>query len=230
MSVFDDLRYALRGLARGKMTTAVIMFSLALGTGANATLYSVMDALLFRPPPGVADADRLVWAFTSQYTGASHGLTSYPDFLSMQQSRGAFATLAAFDDAAVASVRWGDAGQRLRVVSVSPAFFPALGMPLQAGSFGGLLAPEANGPSASSSPPPAIVSDALWTLMGRPGDVVGRELTVGETVHTIAGVAPAGFSGLQLGRACDLWIPMQAREHRVGARRSASLRDWQAAR
>ncbi len=76
----NDLRYALRSLARGKMTTAVIMFSLALGTGANATLYSVMDALLFRPPGGVAEAERLVWAFTSQYTGAAHGLTSVPRF------------------------------------------------------------------------------------------------------------------------------------------------------
>ena len=138
-TVFDDLRYALRSLARGKMTTAVIIVSLALGTGANATLYSVMDALLFRPPGGVAEAQRMVWAFTSQYTGASHGLTSYPDFLSMQQSRGAFATIAAFDDSAIESVRWGEAGQRVRVVSVSPEFFPVLGMQLQAGSFRRLI-------------------------------------------------------------------------------------------
>ena len=46
----------------------------------------------------------------------------------MQQGAGAFATLAAFDDSALESVRWGEAGQRLRVVSVSPEFFPALGM------------------------------------------------------------------------------------------------------
>lgn len=194
------------------MATAVIMFSLALGTGANATLYSVMDALLFRPPTGVTDAQRLVWVFTSQYTGALHGLTSYPDFLSMQQGRGAFATLAAFDDSAVESVRWGDAGQRLRVVSVSTEFFPVLGMHLQAGSFAGLLAPAGSGPSARPSMPSTIISDALWTLMGRPSDIVGRELTIGETVHTIAGVAPPGFSGLQLGRVCDVWIPILASE------------------
>ena len=53
MTVFDDLRQTLRGLARSKLATAVLLLSLALGTGANATLYSVMDALLFRPPPGV---------------------------------------------------------------------------------------------------------------------------------------------------------------------------------
>jgi predicted permease len=208
MTVLNDLRYAFRTLARGKMTTAVIMLSLALGTGANATLYSVMDALLFRPPAGVASARQLAWVFTSQYTGASHGLTSYPDFLSMQHAAGAFATLAAFDDSALESVRWGQAGQRLRIVSVSPEFFPALGMPLQAGGFGSLLTPSAGASPTTESQPPAIISDGLWTLMGRPGDVVGRELTIGETAYAIAGVAPRGFGGLQLGRACDVWIPL----------------------
>jgi putative ABC transport system permease protein len=212
MAVLDDLRYAFRALARGKMTSVVIVLSLALGTGANATLYSVMDALLFRPPAGVADARELARVFTSQYTGTSHGLTSYPDFISMQQTSGAFATLAAFDDSALESVRWGEAGQRLRVVSVSPEFFPVLDMRLQAGSIGGLLV-SANASSSAASQPSAIISDALWTLMGRPGDVVGRELTIGETIHAIAGVAPAGFSGLQLGRASDVWIPLPPADH-----------------
>ena len=51
MTVFDDIRQTLRSLARSKLATAVLLLSLAVGTGANATLYSVMDALLFRPPP-----------------------------------------------------------------------------------------------------------------------------------------------------------------------------------
>ncbi len=136
MSVLNDLHYALRGLARSKLTSAVLLFSLALGTGANATLFSVMDALLFRPPPGVVFARQLAWVFTSQFTGAAHGLTSYPDFLSLRDGAGgAFAALAAFDDSAVESVRLGDAMQRVRIAAVSPEFFPTLGMELQAGSF-----------------------------------------------------------------------------------------------
>jgi len=213
MTVLNDLRFAFRTLARGKMTTAVILLSLGLGTGANATLFSVMDALLFRPPAGVASASQLAWVFTSQYTGASQGQTSYPDFLSMRQSAGAFATLAAFDDSALELVRWDEAGQRLRVVSVSPEFFPALGMQLQAGAFGGLFTPAATASPPAESPPPAIISDTLWTLMGRPGDVVGRELTLRESAYVIAGVAPRGFGGLQLGRACDVWIPLPPSIH-----------------
>ena len=126
--LLDDIRQTLRGLARSKLATAVLLVSLAVGTGANATLYSVMDALLFRPPPGVTGSSRLAWVHTSQFNGASYGPTSYPDFVSMKQAAPAFQSLAAFDDSQVTVVRLGDSSQRVRVVSVSPEFFPTLGM------------------------------------------------------------------------------------------------------
>src|SRR5687767_530912 len=210
MSILHDLRYALRSLARGKLTTAVLVLSLALGTGANATLFSVMDGLLFRAPAGVADAAQLVWVFTSQFTGASRGLTSYPDFLSMRQARGgAFAEIAAFDDSAIQSVRLGDSAQRVRVAAVSPEFFPTLGMQAHAGSLATVRS-AAVAPGAVPGPPipAAIISETLWTALGRPGDVIGRELRIGDSPYHVAGVTPAGFNGLQLGRACDVWIPM----------------------
>ena len=52
MRVLDDIRQTLRSLARSKLATAVLLVSLGVGTGVNATLYSVMDGLLFRPPAG----------------------------------------------------------------------------------------------------------------------------------------------------------------------------------
>ena len=220
MFVLDDLRYALRSLARGRMTSAVLLISLALGTGANATLFSVMDALLFRPPAGVVAADRLAWAFTSQFTGASHGLTSFPDFQAMQAS-GAFESLAAFDDSLVTSVRLGEVAQRVRVAAVSPEFFPALRVQIsRTPPSNGLVAPgssdpggAAQGPAApgSSDPgghPPAFISTTLWAQLGRPADAVGRALEVGDQSYVVAGFAPEGFNGLQLGRACDVWIPL----------------------
>ncbi len=220
MSVLNDLHYALRGLARSKLTSTVLLLSLALGTGANATLFSVMDALLFRPPPGVVDARQLAWIFTSQFTGTAHGLTSYPDFLSLREGTGgAFATLAAFDDSAIESVRLGDAMQRVRIAAVSPEFFPTLGMQIQGG---GLVAPS---PDPGVTRPPAIISDSLWTTFGRPADPIGRELRIGDSAYVIAGVAPAGFNGLQLGRACDVWtpLPLSAGETGRGDRRLSVL-------
>ena len=196
MRLLDDIRQTLRSLARSKLATAVLLLSLAVGTGANATLYSVMDALLFRPPPGVTGSSRLGWVHTSQFNGASYGPTSYPDFLSMKQAVPAFQSLAAFDDSHVTVVRLGDLSQRVRVVSVSPEFFPAIGM-------GGAVSLPATGPV-----PPAVISDGLWKALGAPADPIGRPLLIGSVEHVIASVAPSRFDGLQLGRTSDVWIPL----------------------
>ena len=147
MRVLDDIRQTLRSLARSKLATAVLLVSLGVGTGVNATLYSVMDALLFRPPPGVAGSSGLGWVHTSQFNGASYGPSSYADFLSMKQAVPAFQQLAAFDDSQVTVVRLGDNSQRVRVVSVSPEFFPAIGM-------GAVSLP-------AGAVPPAVISEAL---------------------------------------------------------------------
>jgi predicted permease len=217
--MLDPLRYALRSLARGKMTSAVLLISLALGTGANATLFSVMDALLFRPPAGLVAPDRLAWAFTSQFTGATHGLTSFPDFQAMQAS-GAFESLAAFDDSLVSYVRMGEVAQRVRVVAVSPEFFPVLGVQTSRISpppGPGLTAP---GSSDSGDRLPVVISTTLSTQLGHPADAVGREVRIGDASYIVAGITPAGFNGLQLGRACDVWVPLRPSDARGDRRLS----------
>lgn len=201
--MFDDLKYAVRVFGRTKTTTAVLLLSLGLGTGANATLFSVVDALLFRPPAGVADVSRLAYLFTSQFNGALHGLTSYPDLVSIQAASPAFDRLAGFDDSALETVRLADLAQRVRVVAVTADFFPILQMAPQQGR---LLASD----DGQSEVPAAVISDALWTALGRPADVINQSLDVGGRPHVVVGVAPSRFNGLQLGRACDVWIPLPA--------------------
>ena len=195
MRLFDDIRQTLRSLARSKLATAVLLVSLAVGTGVNATLYSVMDALLFRPPAGVDGSSRLGWVHTSQFNGALYGPSSYPDFLSMKQAVPSFQSLAAFDDSQVTVVRLGENSQRVRVVSVSPEFFPAIGM--------GTVSLPANG-----APPPAVISEGLWKALGGSADPTGQPLVVDGVDYVVASVAPAGFAGLQMGRTCDVWIPL----------------------
>ena len=204
MRLFDDIRQTLRSLARGKLATAVLLVSLGVGTGVNATLYSVMDALLFRPPPGVAGASRLGWVHTSQwFNEATYGPSSYLDFLSMKQAVPAFQSLAAFDDSQLRVVRLGDSAQRVdagqsarvRVVAVSPEFFPAIGM-------GPVNLP------ATGARPAAVISESLWNELGGKTDPIGHPLLVGGVEHVITSVAPSGFAGLQMGRTCDVWIPL----------------------
>lgn len=189
-------RHTLRGLMRRKLATATLLASLALGTGANATLYSAMDALLFRPPSGVGGSSRLVWIHTSQFNGALYGPSSNPDFASIKTGTPGLQSLAAYDDSQFALVRLGNDSQRVRVVSVSSEFFPTLKMDLATA-----LQP------AAGKAPPAIISDALWALFGRPADAVGQTLNIGGVDHVVAAIAPPRFAGLQLGRVCDVWIP-----------------------
>jgi hypothetical protein len=75
--MLQDLRHSIRTIARAKGTTAVLLFSLALGTGTNAAIYSVVDALLLRGPAGVEDPSRLVSIYTSEFSEATYGRSSH---------------------------------------------------------------------------------------------------------------------------------------------------------
>jgi putative ABC transport system permease protein len=201
MFFVDDLRYALRSLARTKTTTAVLLLSLAVGTGANAALYRVIHALLFEAPAAVADPSRLAHVFTSQFNGSVRGRTSYPDYLSVKMSNPAFESVAAFDDSAFETITFGTVRQRVRVVAASPEFFNTLGMTPHAGQLLG-------GAVAGSSKPSAVISYSMWMTIGQPSDVIGRDILIGPREYTVGGIAPPRFNGLQLGRPCDVWIPL----------------------
>ena len=207
-SVLDELRFAVRGFARSKVSAAILLVSLALGTGANAVLYSVMNALLFQPPGGVADASRLVTVFTSRFEGAANGFTSYPDFETLSAQHGPIDRIAAFDDARMERVALGDSVQRVRVTAVSDGFFTALGLAPHAGA---LL--TAGGATGGRSP--AVISYALWTAAGSPA-IAGQSLRVGTEDYTLVGVAPKGFIGLHLDREGHLWIPLTESERARG--------------
>jgi hypothetical protein len=116
------LRSAVRHIASAPWLTAVIVASMALGTGANAAVYSAVDALLFRAPPGVVGATRLVDLYTSQLNGGTFGNSSYPDFLSIAATPSLEAA-AAVEEGDVETVRVGDANVTARTAAVSSGFW-----------------------------------------------------------------------------------------------------------
>ena len=111
-------------MARAKGATAVLLLSLALGTGVNAAVFGVLDALLLGAPAGVEDASRLVSIYTSEFSGATYGQSSYPDFESVKSSATSFAAIAAVDDNAVENVRLGEFSQSARIAAVSEDYLP----------------------------------------------------------------------------------------------------------
>ncbi len=201
--LLQDLRYAFRTLARTPGWTAMAALTLALGTGANAAVFSFVDALLFKPAPGVHPARPVVSVFTSDFSSGSYGETSYEDFLSMSSDTRVFAELAALDDGIVAPLRVGEDVQRVRVARVTASYFDVLGVKV---SNGRAITDVDTNPAAT---PAAVISDGLWRrAFGSNPLAVGSTIILNARAHVIVGIAPPQFRGLNLGRSLDVWVPL----------------------
>ena len=93
--LWSDVKYAARLLARSPGFTAVAIVSLALGVGANTTIFSLLNAFLLQPLPGREPA-RLATVYTSDYSGPLYSASAYPDYLDFRSGSRAFEGLAAF--------------------------------------------------------------------------------------------------------------------------------------
>ncbi len=197
-----DLRYSVRMLAHTPAFTLVVVLTLALGIGANASIFSAVDAILLRDAP-VADPDRVVSLYTSSSDGrATFGSSSYPDYLDLRDS-GTFASLAAYGGITV-SFEGRDASEQLTGEIVSGNFFDVLGVSPVLGRAFAVDEDRAGVPARV-----AVVSNGFWrrSLGSDPG-AVGRAITLNGTAHTVIGVAPPGFAGPVLGRLPEIWVPM----------------------
>ncbi len=208
-TVWQDLRYALRMLRKNPGFTAVAVLTLALGIGANTAIFSVINAVMLRMLP-VEHPEQLVQvAFQGKHSAASFiGQSfSYPQFTELREHNQVFADMSAFDywttfDARLAGS--GGSGETMKAQLVSANIFSLLGVNAVIGR---TFAPdEDNGAGAH---PVAVISYALWTrVFARETGALGRKITIADTPFTIIGVAPAHFSGVNPGLACDLWIPV----------------------
>ena len=201
--LLQDLRYAVRTLFRTPGWTSMAVVTLAIGTGANAAVFSFVDALLFRPAPAIHPARPLVSVFTSDFSSGPYGSTSYPDFLSLVSDTRAFSALAAVDDSVIAPMRAGDDVQRVRVARVSGQYFGLLGLPVVAGRA------LTDADTAPSAPPATVISAALWErVFGASESVLGTNVVINGKPYEIVGVAPPRFLGIDAGNAIDTWVPL----------------------
>jgi predicted permease len=217
--LLGDVRFALRSFARSPGLTTVLLVTLAVGTGANATVFSFVDALLFRPAEGVADPSHLVEIFTSDYSSTAYGVSSYPDFLSIKSTTASFDRLSAFQSGGVSGVRVGEASEMARPSRVSADYFAALGAQPAIGRLIGEadLLPDA--------PRVAVIGDSLWRrAFGSDPAILGRPITVDGRQYGIVGVTAPRFTGLDLGRRDDVWIPLLVTDNRLEERDSRGFR------
>jgi predicted permease len=214
-SLRQDVRYALRAFFKAPAFTTVALVTIATGIGANATVFSFINALLLRPAAGVESPASLVSVFTSDFSSGPYGSTSYPDYLSIKSGAPAFRELAAHSDGPVALMRLGEGVERVRTMTVTGDFFKVLGVKPVAGR---TLEPSDAAPEA---PPVAMIGHTLWQrAFAGSMAAVGSHVTLNGEPRTIVGVLPAEFSGLDLGSAYEFWTPLigtdtaEARENR----------------
>ena len=204
-ALLQDLKYAVRGFLKAPGFTAVALLTLALGTGANATVFSFVNALLLRPAPVVADPSRVVAVYTSDFSSGPYGDSSYLDYLSVREEATAFASLAAYREGAPVLLKHGDSIERLREMNVSPELFSVLGLRAAQGRLLG----DADAVPGTAV---AVISHGLWHRMfGADPSVVGRDVTLNGRRVSIVGIAPEGFEGLNLGAAFDVFTPLDTR-------------------
>ena len=201
--LLTDLRFAARMLRKSPIFTLVIVFVIALGSGAVTTIFSAMNAVVLRPLPGVARLDRLVTLRPARAdaTEAEQGSYSFYTYL-----RDRTTTL----DGATA---WGRVtltisarGQNATVYGnlVSGNYFDVLGVRPALGRF--FAADEDRTPGAH---PVIVVSHAFWSArLGSASDAVGSGLLVNGTPVTLIGVAPPAFRGVSTGLQVDAWAPI----------------------
>lgn len=202
----QDLRFALRQLRRSPGFAAVAVITLALGIGANASVFAMVDELLFRPVPGVEAPGRLVELQTEYDDGPT--TSSYMDFRDFRRAARGLPELAAFKP--LPMDLGGPSGtERVQGLLVTAEYFSTLGVEPHVGRF--FAAEEDDLPGGN---PVAVLAHDLWKGRhgGDPG-VVGRTVELNDRVFTVIGVAPADFRGTTLTVDPAIYAPMSMQPH-----------------
>src|SRR5437899_1189239 len=206
--MFQDFRYALRSFAGSPALVAAAVVCLALGIGANATIFGVVDTLLFRAPPRIEDPGRVVRLYVRRnlppFGLATSSTTGYPLYTSIRAAAHAFNGLAAFTYPQRASLGRGAEAKRVDLVLASASFFPLLGVRPAVGRF---FTPDEDRPGGSAI---VVLSFGFWrSAFGGDSAVIGRQLQLGRGSYTVIGVAPNRFTGVDL-QNVDVWAPIAA--------------------
>ena len=181
-----DIRYGLRMLAKAPGFTIVAVLTLALGIGANTSLFSVLNGVVLSPL-AYPEPGQLV-AIYGRAPGLDKAPMSYPNFLDWQRSAQLFSSMAIYRNQDY-FLTGSDEGERLSGYMVSAEFFPTMGtQPILGRTF-------RHEDDQVGAAPVAILSGGLWKRkFGSSPDVIGKPIILNCAYYTIVGVIPAGFS------------------------------------
>ncbi len=206
--IFQDIRFALRQLAKSPGFTAVAILTLALGIGSCTAIFSVINRVLLNPLdlPG---AERIVVVRESHAPELPDFPASAPNFLDWQKQAKSFESMAAFTFATPSLTGVGEP-QQLAARKVTAQYFEVVGTkPMLGRSF----LPEECAPGKDHV---VVVSYAFWQrILGGAPDTVGRTVQLGGEPYTVIGIAPPGFDPAN---HLDVWLPLAIRPEILVAR------------
>jgi putative ABC transport system permease protein len=205
--LWQDLRFGLRMLVKNPGVTAIAALSLALGIGANTAIFSLIDATLLRMLP-IKDPRRLA-LFSVNRQGQSDYDFNYPFYERLRENQRAFSGLIGASGVNRMRMQAHDAQGTFETVQqerVTGNYFSVLGV-------NATLGRALNEDDDSAANPQAVVvlSYEFWRRrFALDPSVIGKKITLDDFPFTIVGIAPQGFTGLEVGRRPDLWWPVKA--------------------
>jgi len=209
-TLWQDIRFAFRMLIKNPGFSAIAILSLALGIGANTTIFTVVNAILLHPLP-VKDITRLVEVDTidtkTRVTAANFtkmGM-SYPNCQDYIRQNQVFSGLVCWVGPIPLTWSGGTEPKQVLGQMVSANYFELLGVSPIAGRF--FLPDEDTKPGGNNV---AVLSYNLWVnKFGSDLNIIGKVITLNATPYTIVGIGPPGFKGLfTFGNAEEIWIPI----------------------
>ncbi|HKG94115.1 MAG TPA: ABC transporter permease [Gemmatimonadaceae bacterium] len=191
-----DLRYTLRALRRSPGFTLVAVLSLALGIGANTTIFSVANAFLFQAPRAERPGE-LVRVYTRH-----HSPFDFHDYGYFKERNGVFSHFIG-ERTSYVGLESGGQTERVAASMVSADFFPAIGLPT---ALGRAFAGERDEPGAV---PPVVLTHRFWkSRFGGDPSMVGQTLRLNGSAFTVVGVAAEGFTSSVFGWRPDFFVPL----------------------
>jgi len=204
----QDLRYGLRVLAQSPGFTAVAVLTLALGIGANAAIFSVVDAVLLKPLP-FRLPDQVVALWETESAPGNFPLNG-EDYLDWRAGNTTFADMTLYSWPQSANVSAKEAAEGATLTRVQANFFTLLGVQPQIGR---TFAPDEDKNGGAHV---AVLSDAFWKKQfGGAKDIVGASFHINGEAYAVIGVMPAWYRAQAL---ADLWVPLDMAKDKLGAR------------
>ena len=208
-SSLQDVRYSLRLLRRSPAFTAAAVLTLALGIGANTTIFTIIDAVMLKLLP-VKDPSELVQL--SRYYQDQRSNFSYPWYEELRDRNHTSSGVFAVSNNSPSKVRIGQETENIDCQYVSGNYYAVLGVK---STFGRVIRPEDDKLTGPPAEPVAVLSYGFWKRrFGSDPMVIGRKISVEKVPFTIVGVTPPEFFGVETGRAPSITIPM-ATERRI---------------